>query len=773
MENNLENALARISRGTPPGIRRLGGNRLAPDNRAGTGNQFYLGNQVIELWQKSRQAETADVEVDKWVPTTCGYCSIGCGIYLGVKDGKVVGAKGSPQSAANEGRLCVKGLYEWKSLDAPGRAREPMVRRDGQLVAVDWDRALGGMVARLREVLERYGPEGVAIYGSGQLTLEENYALGKLARGVLGTPNLDSNTRLCMASAVTGYIRSFGADGPPGSYEDIDLADCIVLFGCNPAEMHPQIWHRVRYNQVRRGAKLIVADPKLTEPARVADVHLRLRAGANVPLLNGILHLLIAGGMVNKEYVEKHTTGYAEMAEAIGEFTPARAAELAGVPEESIREAARLIGGSGSVTTLFVQGVNQSASASEAVNLICNIHLITGQIGKPGAAPIAVTGQAAAMSAREVGGGPSLVGFRNWQNPVHRREVARLWGIAEEKLPAYSNDIMTILQGIEAGRIRFLWNIATNPAVSLPNQGWVRKLLQKVFLVVQDIFYPMETAAFADVFLPAAQWGEKTGTFTNSERRVNLTRKAVEPPGKAKADLEIFCAVAKELGEARLLPWQGAEEVFEEWKKLSMGRPNDVSGITYERLEKLGGIQWPCPAENHPGTSRLYTDGIFHTAPEYAQAYGEFNHPANKARLWAVKYMPPPEVPDEEFPFWLNTGRMLEHYHSRTKTKRIPELHQAAPEGYAEINPEDARRLGIKDGMWVRLTSRRGWIKVKAKLTDSVRTGDVFVPFHFGDLDPGEEQLKQAANHLTPGEVDAFSKQPLFKSSTCRLEPLD
>ncbi|OIQ07545.1 nitrate reductase [Moorella thermoacetica] len=326
-----------------------------------------------------------------------------------------------------------------------------------------------------------------------------------------------------------------------------------------------------------------------------------------------------------------------------------------------------------------------------------------------------------------------------------------------------------MLELIDTGRLKVLWVIGTNPAVSLPDLGFSRRQLEKVFLIVQDIFYPVETAAFADIFLPGAGWGEKTGVVTNSERRLNLVRRAVAPPGEARDDLAIVSSVARYLGAGGLFAWQGPENAFRELRELTRGRPNDMTGVDYALLEHLGGVQWPCP-EGGRGTPRLYTDGVFPTRAEEAQGYGEFNHPEGRARLWAVPYAPPPEVPDGEFPFWLNTGRIIEHYHTRTRTKRIPELQALVPGAYVEINPHDAARLKISEGEVVRVVSRRGWIEVPARLTDVVAPGEVFVPFHFGDLDPGEGGRQQAANHLTGRNVDPLSGQPMAKTGACRIE---
>lgn len=709
---------------------------------------------VIDLLERQLKS-AAPEEIERWVPTTCGYCAVGCRLFVGLVNGEVVTVKGDVSSPINQGKLCLKGRYQWKALQTPGRAAIPLVRRRGRLEPATWDEALALVAAKIKEVRASLGPEGLAVYSSGLLTLEEQYAIGKLARGFLKTPYLDANTRLCMSSTVAGFMRSFGQDGPPGCYEDLEIADCLLLFGCNPAEMHPNLWRKIILNKERRGAYLIAADPRTTATVRQADLHLALRPGSNVALLQGLLHVLIRDGLIDSEFIEAHTEGFTELAASVQGATPEVSARKTGLKAEDIVACAHRFGRSGAAVTVFAQGVNQSAQSTETVNLICNLHLITGKIGKPGSAPLSLTGQVAAMSNREVGGGGSLAGYRRWDDPKHRAEVARLWGIPAEDLPGGTKDIESALQGVEAGTVGFLWNIGTNPAVSLPDQAWTRAQLDKVFCVVQDVFYPMETAAFADVFLPAAQWGEKTGTYTNGERRVSLGRRAVQPPSGALTDLEIVQEIARCLGFERAFAWKSPEAVFEEWKRLSRGRPVDMSGLSYERLDREGGVQWPCPAVGHPGTARLYEQGQFPTE-------------SGKAKLWAVT-----EVVEEKpgaYPFILNTGRIREHFHSRTKTKRIAELNLLSAEGYAEIAYDDAARLGIVHHDWIQVVTETGWIRVRAKVTTDTPPGSVFVPFHFGDLDPGEAHLKQAANHLVSCRTDPYSKQPRYKLGYCRIE---
>lgn len=724
-------------------------------------------NFAWKIEENKNLQSASEMAVDKWVYSTCGYCAAGCGLYIGVKDGKAIAIKGNSSYPVNRGTVsCIKGLYQWKTLHHEDRLTMPLIRKEGKLVPASWEEAISLVGAKMREAVAEKGPNGIGVYGSGQLLLEESYALGKLAKGVIGTTNVDSNLRLCMASAVEANIRNFGSDGPPGCFEDLDISDCIVIFGCNPAEMHPVIWKRILKNKKQRNCKIIAVDPRKTLPAEVADIHLQLRSGTNVALLNSIMHQLIKEDFIDNEFIENYTTNFLELKKIVSDTTPEWAEEICQVPSDLIKSAAKLIGQSKTTTTIYVQGVLQSNQGTEASMAINNMHLITGKVGKPGSAPMSITGQATSMSHREVGGSSSLPGYRHHQNSEHRKEVADFWGIEADKLPTHTNNINEILKLIEASELKVLLNVATNPAVSLPNSHYVRKQLDKVFLIVQDI-YPNETLEYADVVLPAAQWGEKTGTYTNAERRVNLGKKAVKPPGDAKSDFDIVILLARELGAANLFPWKNTEDAFNEWKELSRGRPNDMTGMTYQRLEQQSGIQWPCPELNHSGTKRLYTDNKFNAGTAAEQSPRRQKEAVGKARIIASEYKESVLSTSEEYPFWLNTGRLMEHYHSRVKTKRIPELHLLSSENFVEINKQDAHKLGVETGDLVKVISPLGEIIIPAQVTGRLMRGQVFVPFHFGEK---HDNRLQGVNYITSSENDSISKQPLLKNSVCRIE---
>ncbi len=689
---------------------------------------------------------------DHWVRTTCGYCSVGCGMLLGVRDGKAVSVMGDPDHPVNEGRLCPKGLAEHQTIDVDGRLTTPLVRRmrGGLQQPATWDDAIAKVVGGFRDAVERNGPDAVAVLSTGQLVTEEFYALGKLVRAGLGIRHYDGNTTLCMASAAAGYKRTFGSDGPPGAYADLDRADCILLVGANVADNHPLLAPRVLGN---RSATVIVVDPRVTKTAMMADLHLAIRPRTDITLLNGMLKILIDEGLVDVEYVAAHTEGFAELAAHVASYDLARVAAECGVEPLAVRQAALAFGHARRATAAWTMGVNHSVQGTETVTLLNSLCLITGNIGKEGASPFSITGQCNAMGTREAGSTASLPGYRAWEDEAARAEVAALWDLPVDRLPAVRGRAYPdIIDGVLDGTITALWIIATNPPVSFPNRGRLERALSNLdMLVVQD-GYTTPTTALADVVLPAAVWGEKDGTYTNSERRVSRVRKAVEPPGLARSDFDIFLAVAEAAGVTDdVYPgWKGPEDAFEEWTRVSAGRLCDYSGITWDRIDVAGGVQWPCQPDtpDPAGTPRLYADG-------------GFPNPSGKAKLWCVSSEPVRDAPNQHFPFMLNTGRTVEHWHTRTKTGRVDILEKLAPEGWVEVNPADAEKLSVAAGDRVSLESRRGAVDgVVVRVTATVREGEVFVPFHYDEW---------CVNRLTVDEFDPISREPNYKQSAVRI----
>lgn len=681
---------------------------------------------------------------DRWVATTCGYCSVGCGMFVGVKDGRAVSVRGNPNHPVNLGKLCPKGLSEHYTLEAPNRARDPLLRKNGKLVRIDWDEALETLVDKFRATQEKYGRDALGVISTGQLVTEEFYALGKLVQLGFGTKNYDGNTTLCMASAVSGYKRSFGSDGPPGTYEDLQKADVIFLIGANIADNHPILCQHLEANPRKT---LIVADPRVTKTAMMADLFLPLKPRSDIALLNGIIHVLIQTGQIDCEFIANHTTGFPELAKFVEKYTPAYVSQITGLSEDLILKTAYLYGNARAAFIGWTMGVNHSTQGAETVNAINNLALITGNIGRAGASPFSITGQCNAMGTREAGFTSSLPGYRKFESPTDRQELASLWGVSADRIPtsrglAYPD----IIEAAISRKLRALWIIATNPIVSFPNIDVLKQGLETLdFLVVQDGFHPTPTTEIADLVLPAAIWGEKEGTYTNSERRVSKVNRAVDPPGEAKSDFDIFLSVADKVGcREELFPgWTNPRDAFDEWRKVSKGRLCDYSGLTYELIEQNSGIQWPYPeGSTEVSTTRLYSDGRFSTEDA-------------KAKLFCIDWTPFPEQPNAEFPFVLNTGRTVEHWHTRTKTGQVPILHRMSPSAWLEMNTRDAQALRLKPHDRVDVVSRRGRVRnVELRVTEIVAPGQVFMPFHFAETN---------ANQVTQSAFDPISREPNFK----------
>jgi assimilatory nitrate reductase catalytic subunit len=688
---------------------------------------------------------------DKWVKTTCGYCSVGCGMLIGVKDGRPVAVRGDVSHPVNEGKLCPKGLSEHYTLLASNRAKFPLLRQDGVLQRVSWDRALGEMAANFRRVQERYGPNALGVLGTGQLLTEEFYALGKLVQLGFKTRNYDGNTTLCMASAVAGYKRTFGSDGPPGAYEDFEVSDVVVLIGANMADNHPILCQKLEKNPDK---KIIVVDPRVSKTAMMSDIHLAIKPRTDVALINGILHVLIAEGMIDQVYIDANTRGFDDLKALAAKYTPEYAARITGLTSDQILLVARLIGRARAPFFAWTMGVNHSTQGAATVSAICNLSLVTGKVGLAGASPFSITGQCNAMGTRETGFTSGIPGYRKFESQKDREEIAGLWNVDVEEIPAARGYAYPdIIEAILRKEIRALWIIATNPLVSFPNQDTLRQALSNLdFLAVQDGFHPTPTTEIANLVLPAAVWGEKEGTYTNSERRVSKANQAVEPPGEALSDFQIFLDVASKLGvKDRLYPgWSSPKDAFNEWRRVSQGRLCDYSGISYELLEERGSVQWPMrEGETDLSPRRLYADGKFETAD-------------GKAILHAVEWEPFPEQPNSAYPFILNTGRTVEHWHTRTKTGQVAILESMSPRAWLEMNPRDARRLKLRPHDRVDIVSRRGRVKdVELRITAIVGPGQVFLPFHYVEFN---------ANFATQSAYDPISREPNYKQSAVRVE---
>jgi ferredoxin-nitrate reductase len=674
---------------------------------------------------------------------------------------KVRGDRAHPSS---QGMVCVKGATIAESIQKD-RLLHPMMRDrlDDEFRQVSWDEALDAIVNRMQHVLSTKGADALCMYGSGQFQTEDYYIAQKLFKGCLGTNNFDANSRLCMSSAVSGYAKSFGSDGPPCCYEDLDITDCLFAIGTNTAECHPIIFNRFRkHHKKNPHVKLIVVDPRRTQTAAVADLHLAVQPGTDIDLLNGIAHLLLKWEKCDREFIEQHTTGFAEFAEITQLYTPEFVARRCEIDINDLELAAKYWAESSRVLSIWSMGVNQSTQGTAKVQCIINLHLLTAQIGKAGSGPFSLTGQPNAMGGREAGGLAHLLpGYRFVANPQHRAELETFWGLPAGQI---SNQVgrtaWDIIRGLETDEVDFLWIAATNPVVSFPDLVRTKAALKRSpFTVYQDAYYPVETSAFAHIMLPATQWSEKTGTMTNSERCVTLCQAFQPPLGEARDDWSIFAEVGRRLGFADKFNFQSSADVHSEFVQITRDRPCDMTGISHAKLAKLGVMQWQAsdqhPEQDQIHNKRLYTDLQFHT-------------PDRKARFGAYHSKGVFEIPDEQYPFILTTGRLYGHWHTQTRTGRIDKIRQMHPNPFIEIHPKDANKFGINNGDLVEVRSRRGSSKFPALVTEAIARGVLFVPMHWGALWADNAE----ANALTHPEADPDSKQPELKACAVAIKRL-
>ena len=634
---------------------------------------------------------------------------------------------------------------------------------DGAFKRVSWEFALDTIAAKIRESVERRGPDSVAIYGSGQLFTEDYYTAQKLLKGCLGTNNFDANSRLCMSSAVSAYVQSFGSDGPPCCYDDLEQTDCLVAIGTNTADCHPIVFNRFRDHKKKNpDAKLIVVDPRATATTKVADLHLAIRPGTDIDLLNGIANLLVEWGKVDREFVAAHTTGFESFEAIVEHYPPERVAQRCGITVEELHQAATYWAESGCVLSLWSMGINQSREGTAKARTIINLHLMTGQIGRPGAGPFSLTGQPNAMGGRDAGGVAHLLpGYRTVKNPEHRAEVERLWNLPAGHIsPDPGLSAWEMVEALENDALDVLWVAATNPAVSMPDLHRTKAALRRSpFTVYQEAYHPTETSAFAHLLLPAMQWSEKTGTMTNSERVVTLSQGFQGSLGEPREDWWIFAQVGKRLGFDGQFAFESSEEVHREFRELTRDRPCDTTGLDYSTLIEFGPQQWPYPTGERPNTApkRLYTDYRFNTED-------------GRARFVAAHSNGLAEPPDPAFPLVLTVGRLYGHWHTQTRTGRISRLEKLHPEPFLEIHPRDAAALGIEDGDALEVRSRRGRCELPAKVTRAISPGTVFAPMHWGLLWSNTAEV----NGLTHPEACPQSKQPELKAcavAVCKLVP--
>ncbi|GGJ37418.1 bifunctional nitrate reductase/sulfite reductase flavoprotein subunit alpha [Deinococcus roseus] len=702
------------------------------------------------------------------VKTVCPYCGVGCGMILQVEDGAVTRVVGDTSHPANGGRLCTKGLTSFQVLSHPGRLKEALVRdtREGTRLPVPMQDAIQQTADRLRHIIDTHGPDAFAFYLSGQISTEAQYLASKLAKGFIRTNNVETNSRLCMSSAAAGYKLSLGSDAPPGSYEDIENSDLFVVIGSNMADCHPILFLRVLDQVKARGAKLVVIDPRKTATAEKADFYLAIKPGTDLAFLNGLLHLLIENHHTDSAFIREYTEGYAELKTFVQDYTPEKVSEITGIPEQALRQTAKLIGEAREFITFWTMGLNQSTHGTWHTNAIVNLHLATGKICRTGSGPFSLTGQPNAMGGREVGYmAHALPGQRVIASADDRAFIENVWKVPAGTIqPRPGLDAVPMFEAMRDGKIKALWVIGSNPVVTMPNrQNTLLGLKKAELIIVQDTFLETETGSYADILLPGALWAEAEGTMINSERNVTLMKQVVDAPGEALPDWQIITEIARAMGYAEHFNYSSAAEVFEEIKQTWNPRTGyDLRGVSYERLQE-NPIQWPCaPEGDRRNPIRYLNDGVSQTLltlPDGSQPELVFATDSGKARFLARPYLPPHELPDADFRFVLNTGRLPHQWHTLTKTGKIATLNKLNPETFIEVHPEDAAQLNVKNGDTLEVRSRRGKARLPVKVSKKVQPGQVFAPIHWNDL-YGEDLC---INALTSDARDPISLQPELK----------
>ncbi len=708
--------------------------------------------------------------------STCPYCGVGCGVIISSNGGHITGVRGDPAHPANLGRLCSKGstlhITASPAMAAQTRLLQPMRRlvRGGNLQPVAWDSAMQMASHTLASIVRAHGAEAIGFYVSGQLLTEDYYVFNKLVKGLLGTNNIDTNSRLCMSSAVAGYKLTLGADAPPACYDDVMHADCLFIAGSNAAYAHPILFRRIEDARAKNpDLKIIVADPRRTDTASSADLHLPLQPGTDVALFHGMLHVMLAEGWVDHAYIAAHTDGFDALQTLVTDYTPAHVHEVCGITPEQLLQATRWFATSKATLSLYCQGLNQSSSGTAKNASLINLHLATAHIGKLGAGPFSLTGQPNAMGGREVGGLANLISaHRDMSTPEHRAEVATLWGI--DDVP--SKPGKTAVEMFEAaadGEIKALWIACTNPAQSMPNQSTVRRALERAeFVVVQEAFATAETCDFADLLLPATTWGEKEGTVTNSERRITRVHAAIPAPGHARHDWQIVVDLATHLAQepgvatnknGLHMAYASPEEIWMEHRESTRGRDLDITGLSYPHLDQSP-EQWPMREGATHGQARLYEDGVFATANGHA-------------KFAALPYVPTAEVRESRFPFSLNTGRLRDQWHGMTRTGLVGKLFGHVPEPVVQLHPDDMARLGFDEGTLVHVTSKRGSIVLPAQASADLGVNQAFIAMHWGAafLSGRDHQNKPLAgvNAITTSAYCPNSKQPELKHAAVKV----
>ena len=702
--------------------------------------------------------------VDSWNKAVCRFCGTGCGVMVGMKDGRVVDVRGD-ELAHNKGVICIKGSMLPELTRIQGRLTSPKIRKAGKLVDASWDEAMSLVAAKFSENIRESGPDSVAFYGSGQLFTEESYTANKLFKAGIRTNNVDGNPRLCMASAVTGYVSTFGKDEPPGCYADADYASCYFLIGANSYECHQPIFERIRQRKRAHPETVIICvDPRRTKTAEHSDIHLPVIPGTDLLLLNAMAFVILDEGLHQQSFIDKHVrfsngehdVDQAAFRQFLQQYAPEKVEHELGVSAADIRRVAYLFAASPATMSLWTMGINQRTQGTFLNNMLSSLHLITGQIGRPGATPFSLTGQPNACGGvRDTGAlCQALPGGRLVTNSQHRSEMEKIWNVPEGTISAKPGfDAVNLFRAMEDGRVKATLIMCTNPGASLPAATRYHLAMEKCFTVVSDVVEDSETQRHAQVVLPAAMWIEKQGVTGQGERRYQLTPKLLNPPGQARSDLAILVDLADRLGHGKLITARTPRAVWDEWREVSSHSLYNFKGITYERLTKERGLQWPCPTEDHPGTARRYVEGVdpFVTKGAGIEFYG--NHD-KKAVVYLRPYVPSPEKVTAEYPLYLTTGRVLEQFHTGTMTDRIAELHQATGDAMFDLNPEDAHRLGVQTGDRIEVKSKYGSVIGQARTTEVSRIGVIFAAFY---------DAKLLVNRGVADNYDPTSREPEYK----------
>ena len=682
----------------------------------------------------------------KYVATTCPYCGTGCSFNLVVQDGKVVGTAPYRRSPVNEGKVCPKGTYAHEFVNSPDRLTKPLIKKDGKFVEATWDEAYDLIAQKFKS----YKPDEFAALASARVSNEENYLLMKFARGVMKSRHVDHCARLCHASTVAGLAGAFGSGAMTNSIGDIAESKCVFVLGSNTFEQHPLIGRKI-VQAKKNGAKVIYADPRYTATARQADLYMPFVSGSDVAILNGLMQEIIKNGWEDKEFIAKRTKDYEKLKEVVMKdaYSLENVSKISGIPVESLKQAAEWLGTAKPGAILYSMGITQHTTGVDNVKSVANIQMLLGNLGKPGAGVNALRGQNNVQGACDMGALPVVfTGYQKVIDEAAHKKFADAWGFPDgicEPKNGYEVTVMMDVLTEKPGELKCMYIMGENPMLSDPDLNHVRHALESLeFLVVQDIFLT-ETAELADVVLPAACYAERDGTQTSTERRVQMWRKAQNPPGEAKEDWKIISELAAKMGYAKQFPYRSAEEIFNEIAKVTPS----YAGMTYERLNRPEALHWPCPSADHPGTPILHRE--------------KFAHPDGLGIFTPIEWKPPAEVPDAEYPFVLTTGRVLWHWHTGTMTRRSATLDAEVPTGWIEINPEDAKALGIKDRETIRAITRRGSVEVPAKVTKDIMKGVMFMPFHFAEC---------AANILTNNALDPIAKIPEFKACAVKVEKI-